>query len=71
MYYNKIKEYGCSFDKGNKTNINVRTHVTELLVDFACLRVHLHVREADPLVQILAVMDSTDGGLGVAGRQDL
>lgn len=47
------------------------THVTELLVDFACLDVHLHVGEANPLMQILAVVDSTDGGLSVAGRQDL
>lgn len=47
------------------------THVTELLVDFACLDIHLHVGQADPLMQILAVVDSTDCGLGVAGSQDL
>lgn len=47
------------------------THIAELLVDFACLDIHLHVREADPLMQILAVVDPADGGLGVAGRQNL
>lgn len=47
------------------------THVAELLVDFASLDVHLHVWHADPLVQVLAVVDFTDCGLGVAGRQDL
>lgn len=47
------------------------THVTELLVDFARLGVHLHVRQTDPLVQELAVVDPTDGGLGLASRQDL
>lgn len=47
------------------------THVTELLVDLACLDVHLHVREADPLVQVLAVVDHADGVLGVASGHDL
>lgn len=47
------------------------THVTELLVDFASLHVHLHVRQADPLVQILAVVNSADHGLGVASGQDV
>lgn len=47
------------------------THIAQLLVDFARLDVHLHVREANPLMQILAVVDPADGGLGVAGRQNL
>lgn len=47
------------------------THVTELLVDLACLDVHLHVRKTQPLMQVLAVVDPADGGLGVACRQDL
>lgn len=47
------------------------THITELLVDFARLNVRLHVREAHPLVQILAVVDPADGRLGVASRQNL
>lgn len=47
------------------------THVAELLVDFARLHIHLHVGEAHPLVQILAVVDAADGGLGVASGQDL
>lgn len=47
------------------------THVAELLVDFACLGVLLHVREANPLMQVLAVVDLADAGLGFAGRQDL
>lgn len=51
--------------------LRVVTHIAELLVDFACLDVHLHVREANPLMQILAVVDPADGGLGVAGRQNL
>lgn len=50
---------------------SVATHVTQLLVDFARLNVHLHVGEAHPLVQILAVVDAADGGLGVTGGQDL
>lgn len=35
-----------------KQNIKLRgvTYVTELLVDFACLDIHLHVRQAYPLV---------------------
>lgn len=47
------------------------THIAELLVDFASLDVHLHVRQTDPLVQIFTVVDATDAGLGAAGRQDL
>lgn len=47
------------------------THIAELLVDFACLDVHLHVRQANPLMQVFTVVDSTDAGLGVAGCQDL
>jgi len=47
------------------------THVAELLVDLAGLCVHLHVGEAGPLVQVLAVVDLADAGLGFAGRQDL
>lgn len=47
------------------------THVTKLLVDFARLDIRLHVREANPLMQILAVVDAADSGLGVASRQNL
>lgn len=56
-----------------KQNIKLRgvTYVTELLVDFACLDIHLHVRQAYPLVQVLAVSDFANRGLGVVGRQDL
>lgn len=41
-------------------NFGTVTHIAELLVDFACLNVHLHVRQANPLMQILAVVDPTD-----------
>lgn len=51
--------------------LTTATHVAELLVDFARLNVRLHVREADPLVQILAVVDLADGRLGVVSRQNL
>lgn len=51
--------------------LSVRTYIAELLVDFACLDVHLHVGQTNPLVQILAVVDPADSGLGVASRQDL
>lgn len=47
------------------------THVAELLVDFACLDVHLHVRQANPLVQVFTVVEPTDAGLGVAGCHNL
>lgn len=47
------------------------THVAELLVDLARLNVRLHVRQANPLVQILAVVDPADSRLGVASRQNL
>lgn len=47
------------------------THVAELLVDLAGLNVHLHVGQADPLVQVLAVVDLADGFLGVASGHDL
>lgn len=51
--------------------VRAAAYITELLVDFACLHIRLHVREANPLVQILAIVDPADGGLGVAGRQNL
>ena len=59
--------------RSNKQNIQLRgvTYVTELLVDFACLDIHLHVRQAYPLVQVLAVADFANRSLGVVGRQDL
>ena len=47
------------------------THVTELLVDLAGLYEHLHVRQADPLVQALAVVDLADILLDVATRHDV
>ena len=46
------------------------THVAELLVDLAGLHEHLHVGQADPLVQALAVVDLADIFLDVATRHD-
>ena len=43
------------------------THVAELLVDLACLGVHLHIRHTDPLVQVLPVTDLTDMVLSLTG----
>lgn len=61
MKTNNVQELSC----------RTVTHITELLVDFAGLDIHLHVRQTNPLMQILAVVDLTDGGLGVASRQNL
>lgn len=47
------------------------THVTKLLADFARQDICLHVREADPLMQTLAVVDAADSGLSVASRHNL
>lgn len=52
-------------------SISAATHVTELFVDFARLHVHLHVGKANPLVQVLAVVDAADSGLGVTSGEDL
>lgn len=50
--------------------MSLATYIAKLLIDFARLHIHLHVGEAHPLVQVLAVVDAADGGLGVACGQD-
>ena len=47
------------------------THVAELIVDLAGLHEHLHVRQADPLVQALAVVDLADVSLDLTTRHDV
>lgn len=44
------------------------THVAQLFVDLARLHVHLHVRQADPLVQVFTIVNPADHLLSVAGR---
>ena len=51
--------------------VRVFTHVTELLIDFAGMYVDLHVRQADPLVQVFTVINFTDHFLGVAGSHHI
>lgn len=47
-----------------------RTHITQLIVDLAGMDVVLKVREADPFVEILPVVDLTDFGLCFPGSND-
>jgi hypothetical protein len=47
------------------------THVAELIVDLAGLHEHLHVGQADPLVQALAVVDLADVSLDLTTRHDV
>lgn len=42
------------------------THIAQLLVDLAGMYVHLHVRQADPLVQVFTVVNPTNGLLSIA-----
>lgn len=47
------------------------THITQLLIDFAGMDVDLHVRQADPLVQVFTVINFTDHFLGIAGSHHI
>lgn len=47
------------------------THVAQLLVDLTGVHVHLHVRQADPLVQIFTVVNPTDSLLSIACGYDI
>lgn len=50
-----------------KCETSAFTHITQLLIDFAGMYVNLHVRQADPLVQVFTIVHFTDHFLGVAG----